>query len=208
MSFDNVEENEISPTDHIWQSQLTVTSSLFHWYNTSTHQCNSNPSVTMRYNNCKNYCFSKLLREQNPKACFRLREAVRFGDDRIEMVCRHDTNFLMPSTTEQENITLKTYDEIWSSASYKDCTNLYCNQPCVQWKHSLSIASIHVPDEIHHVKFKQNFFVTYPDNSVLEIWQIPSQTWLSIVGNIGGIVGLWLGASIISVLQMIYLFCF
>lgn len=192
------------------QSQITITGSLYHWYNTSTQKCNSDQSITTFYNNCNQFCYWTTIRKLNPTSCLGIIGATLLNLDTIDKVCRFNTSFLADNTTEKGDywFTVDESKKAYNSSYFDDCITEYCTLPCDQWKYSSFSINLEVPQELSHLNMKHTVSVTYPSAGILEMWQLPSQTWSSIVGNVGGIVGLWLGASVMSILQMVYLLCF
>ena len=50
--------------------------------------------------------------------------------------------------------------------------------------------------------------IKYPDfGQILVVIEMDSQTWEFFVSNVGGLLGIWTGASVLSFIQLIYLCC-
>lgn len=94
-------------------------------------------------------------------------------------------------------------------AELEQCVN-DCVEPCEQWKYvsSMSVFSISQSVRKNTYKNQTDIYIAYPEESdVLVIEEIDAQTWEDFVGNIGGLLGVWTGASLISFLQACYLLC-
>lgn len=87
-----------------------------------------------------------------------------------------------------------------------------CIFPCEQWRYSFSyiaerFGSTSVRD--YFDKVATILRVVYPNDYDLFIAvEVERQTWEDFVANIGGLLGVWTGASLLSAVQLFYLCCF
>lgn len=208
MNFDGVNQKRISPIPNNFQTQITVTGNLYHWINTSSQKCYSYKQLTDRFETCKLYCSYTALHKIDPNICLDIVGAILLDIDNVETVCMKEIRFL-----QSQHITRGNYQghgfqrRYMQSDTYKKCTDLFCTSPCDVWKYDTYVTSILIPTQFMQYDVVHRYIVLYQTDGILEMQQTESQTWAAIVGNIGGIVGLWLGASVLSILQMIYLFC-
>ncbi len=153
----------------------------------------------------------------------------------VSKTCRHNephrNHYLpkrlqMPIAKKPEDLEcmLQTYDKM-NNIGHKFC---HCNLPCreerfpstvsySQWPSPAStlsmkgkIASALDVDEstITHDYMRQNFAkisVFYGDVSYTEIEEIPSFTLDQLISDVGGQMGIWIGASVFSILELFYL---
>lgn len=90
-----------------------------------------------------------------------------------------------------------------------DCSNL-CMLGCERRNFDVtaSSSSVYSSTTQFSTKVRTNIRIIYPiDGDVLMMTEVDSQTWDSFVGNVGGLLGIWTGASILSFLQIFYLLC-
>lgn len=85
-----------------------------------------------------------------------------------------------------------------------------CLLPCEQWIYDKTILTNLRPVRMRRSlqPSQTRINVQYPSKEkIFLVVEVPTQTWESIIANVGGLLGLWLGASIISFIQVFY-FCF
>lgn len=92
------------------------------------------------------------------------------------------------------------------------CANNCDNYGCEKWNYEFSYetASLFSPlgDISRNVSKIYSIQIDYPlDGMVMEMTETDSQTWENFVGSVGGLLGIWTGASILSFIQMFYLCC-
>lgn len=131
-----------------------------------------------------------------------------FNKDDIGMLCTNGFIFLSNGTSAGRttffNASYRSY-----SKYYNSCIAETCVHPCQQFKFDSSVSIVPVPSELISLPFPTMFYIQYPtEGNILVIEEVQMQTWETFIGDIGCIVGLWLGASIISLFQMVYLCCF
>lgn len=86
-----------------------------------------------------------------------------------------------------------------------------CSDGCEKWDFDVSVSFTMEQSLLKNFANRQyvRIEIEYPsEESVLVISEINSQSWESFVANVGGLLGIWLGASIVSFIQTIYLCCF
>lgn len=194
------------PSKETFQSIIKITGTVYEWLNTNKRPCNSGP-IESYYDNCDSVCYWLEIQKINSSACINIEGAVLFNADIYGNVCNHNImflngyNFQLVSGSYINKIQL-------SSQSYNACIAEYCKPPCKQWDFASTVSSLPVPAEFAFLNFPTTIYLEYPNKAaILVISEVKSQTWESLIGNLGGIVGLWLGASIISIMQMFYLLC-
>lgn len=139
--------------------------------------------------------------------------ALLFGEDTLDQTCTHNIVFLYPNRTKvyvpgTAPLIAAKLDQPYS-ASYNACFVEYCTVPCTEWKFASTVSDLPLPEEFINVGFPTLHYVEYPlANDILVMTEVRTQSWETIIGNIGGIIGLWLGASVLSLLQLFYLCCF
>lgn len=186
--------------------QTTISSTLNVWLNNGNPKCNDDTNITKYYGYCKIYCRAYAADWSNK--CIDLFDAWLLGIDTMENVCENDIIF------HKTNITMQTMQRSNSKLSslsplYESCVKLYCTMPCRDWKHTSTVTKVMVPSQFIGIPLNTRITIYYPGKaSVLEMTQEYTHNWETLVGNIGGIVGLWLGASVMSVIQLVYLLCF
>lgn len=92
---------------------------------------------------------------------------------------------------------------------YYACGNK-CMETCEVWNYEYSMTVTTFVSVIRSSVFKNqtDISIIYPDeDDVLITIEVDSRTWEDFVANVGGLLGVWTGASIVSFLQMFYLCC-
>lgn len=202
MNVDGVRINVIMPSKETFQSQIKISGTLYKWLNTDKRPCLEG-EVHKNYDYCDKFCY---WREER-STCLNISGAAMLDEDTVDKVCVNDVHFLSPSQTIRGNSRTNTFNKL-SSQNYNSCIAQYCQLPCNQWKYTSTVSSLPVPTEFAFLGFPTTLYVEYPvPSSVLVVTEVTALTWENIVGNIGGITGLWLGASVISIIQMVYLLC-
>lgn len=83
-----------------------------------------------------------------------------------------------------------------------DC-KLRCLESCAQWFYS---ATIHASKSRNIGNYYLDIEINFPlSHSVMVSEETAAYTWTTLVSNVGGLIGIWLGASLLSFLQPIYL---
>lgn len=87
-----------------------------------------------------------------------------------------------------------------------------CLYPCEIWSYSFSYvaertgAASLIND---YKKISTWIRIVYPrDDNIFIMVEVDRQSWEDFVANIGGLLGVWTGASLLSIVQLFYLCCF
>uniref|UniRef100_A0A915K2P3 Uncharacterized protein n=1 Tax=Romanomermis culicivorax TaxID=13658 RepID=A0A915K2P3_ROMCU len=78
---------------------------------------------------------------------------------------------------------------------------------CIEWRYSYSVYKFYYDHtgELNHSDTK--VWLVYPTAKTVMIYQdVYLKNYFNILGDIGGILGVWIGGSIISILQFLYIF--
>lgn len=99
-----------------------------------------------------------------------------------------------------------------NNSDFRDCIKT-CqkNKACEIWTHEISVSTTNSEskdfDEITG-KSSVQVNILYPlGGEILHAKKIDIQTWDNFIGNVGGLLGVWTGASLISIFQIFYLCC-
>lgn len=206
MRFDDIDSNWIIMDEDTYQIHVTISSSLNVWLNNGHPDCNVDQKITQHYSYCTEYCKNNASYLMN--YCVPILGAALLGVDEIENVCEKKPSLLSNISSLQAEPTAMEPNSHERERLLDSCEELYCKVPCRDWNHISTYTKVIVPSRFSGVPLKTVITVSYPSiSSILEIAQTPSQNWESLVGDIGGIVGLWLGASVMSLMQVVYLLC-
>uniref|UniRef100_A0A915IXX8 Uncharacterized protein n=1 Tax=Romanomermis culicivorax TaxID=13658 RepID=A0A915IXX8_ROMCU len=176
---------------------------------------------------CVTRCLYKYT--DSPTECSPLGHLVHTGDDVLDNACMGVVQFLddlrLPSKRAlKPNIGLpgnKFYPDkpfrrelnrgnaTEVEQTFKKCLDK-CPLECEQWSYSFSYSKLtvyRIPSRLL-IKNTTNVNIEYPlEEDILMLIDAEGLTWYDFIGNVGGIIGIWIGASIISVLQLIYVLC-
>lgn len=206
--MDNVETSWITIDDTSYETHVTIDSVLNVWLANRSPSCNSDETTSKHYNYCNVFCNWKEYAAQRPKECIQLVGGSVLGIDTIDKVCENDLLFMDTGEKFARNQQSNRIPLTQLTQSYNSCLVRYCTMPCRYWKHTSTTNSVSIPSQFSHIPLRNRLTISYPSvTSAFEMIQVESQNWETIVGDIGGIVGLWLGASVLSIMQMIYLLC-
>lgn len=94
---------------------------------------------------------------------------------------------------------------------FRDCMQSCQRKGCEIWTYEISVGTINSDaeefDEISG-KYIVKINIMYPtEEDILYARKIGIQSWDNFIGNVGGLLGVWTGASIISIFQLFYLCC-
>lgn len=84
-----------------------------------------------------------------------------------------------------------------------------CITPCEQWVYETSVVTNLRPYQFRaNLPSSTEVKIQYPDpDTIIVMTETPSTTWQKMLSDIGGMLGLWLGATLLSFVQIIYLCC-
>lgn len=90
------------------------------------------------------------------------------------------------------------------------CKDERCIPACQLWDFDKSVSVAMYPKFLHQIadQARTTILIYYPsEENIFVMSEIDSLTWDGLVANIGGLLGIWLGASMVSFLQMFYRCC-
>lgn len=193
--------------DETYLSHIHITGQLHKWIGNDKRPC-TNEKTGSDYEFCDKLCMWKEVRKNNPKECLELAGAELLKEETIEKVCRHNITFLSNRQTSIGNWK-KLPDVQPTTLSFNSCIDHYCKMPCKQWVFASTTSDTLVPKSLAKLGFRNKILVEYPSPvSVMVFTEVNTYTWQTVVSNTGGIVALWFGGSIITIIQMVYLFCY
>lgn len=196
MNFDGVDEKQISASSNNFQTQITVSAELYHWMNTSSQKCYTDKKVTNHFKTCQQFCSYTSFHKNEPNVCLDIFGAVLLEIDNMDTVCMQEIRFLRSECiTEGSSQKNGFQHEYRQSDSYNQCVAEFCTSPCDEWKYNSYVTSVQIPAQFVQYNLLNLFFVSYQTEAIFESRQVESQSWSTIIGNIGGIVGLWLWGS-------------
>lgn len=116
---------------HGFEELYFSNSSFYHWYNTSTRQCNSDRSITSYSMNCNQFCYWTSIRNFNSTACLSITGATLLNLNPMKNVCRFNTRFLSSNTTETDDYWFNdgVKKRIYESTHFNHCIAKYCKIP-------------------------------------------------------------------------------
>lgn len=196
------------PEDTFW-TMITTSITVYNWRNSTIWQCATDKNIVSKYEVCEKMCYWKGVLNQNPSLCLDLKDALIMQMDTLNKVCRGNIVFLHGTLDE---ILLENHvgqpSQLFQQQFFNACvTN--CKVPCQQWRYSHVAYNYPAHQGLNNFYYPSHIIIEYPEKDyIIELNEVLSQTWESILGDVGGSVGLWLGGSILSILQMIYLLCY
>lgn len=100
-------------------------------------------------------------------------------------------------------------DEINATELFLSCADRCGTDGCEKWRYDVIVffGSSYMPF-IPNMTTNYYIEIEYPlDGNVLAVAEADSQTWENFIGSVGGLLGIWTGASIVSIFQLFYLCC-
>uniref|UniRef100_A0A915L3T7 Uncharacterized protein n=1 Tax=Romanomermis culicivorax TaxID=13658 RepID=A0A915L3T7_ROMCU len=82
-------------------------------------------------------------------------------------------------------------------------------QPCERWRYKYTLDKAMIPEyssRMSSVRTYEIFFKYLSASDILVIEKVRRKNWYLYIGNVGGIFGIWTGASMITFVQVVY-FC-
>lgn len=206
---------------------ITIKASAHRWKNTQKAKCNTSTRSVISDNTCTDICVAKLS-FTGQKSSFA--SLFRFNEDFLANAIENTVYFInetnitlstgitnleitsIPMQVTTNIVTLQPNNITTSTAKYltkANCSSL-CLQGCEKWNFEVGVTTSSIYSSIHQLATKKrtNIQVDYPlDGDILMMIETDSETWESFVGNVGGLLGIWTGASILSFVQLFYLCC-
>lgn len=192
---------------------IKVQMSVQKWKNTEQKPCRQNSIQLTPISDCWQMC---QLRNEIYKTsgCVTFQQAITVKNESFASICQNDIIFFDENDTRLPDVGYNAMNvaalDSTKNESYtvdRENCNETCLPSCEEWRFDY-----HIDTKTFLSESLQNRFtsvkVNYPaPSSILVMNEIDSQTWEDLIGNVGGLMGLWLGASIISFLQCVDLCC-
>lgn len=191
-----------------------ISLSIRRWTNgDADYQCLVGQKLIMTNSSLCGFKCKSLYRNTVCK-CMYADEAILQNEDYPSALCRYQIFRI-----DNENATMISTGKVISQLG--DCwKNNSTGQPkqpcplcgCEHWTYSFTFLA----ERFGAMSF-QNFLtkigtivrVVYPnDYDIFIMVEVENQTWEDFVANIGGLLGIWTGASLLSIVQLFYLCCF
>uniref|UniRef100_A0A915IKN6 Uncharacterized protein n=1 Tax=Romanomermis culicivorax TaxID=13658 RepID=A0A915IKN6_ROMCU len=213
--------------------KVSMSPSVHRWKSTSSFPCLENEREIITDRTCLERCKARIAIKTI--SCPDMYEAILLDLDRMDQICSYGIYFLeslknlsqslddvgskanlgkldpsyqpvTPSYTDEgDRVREELTDKDWQS--YSDCVS-QCKQACEQWRYTMKTSTSTLTQGLRKsvTKNRTDFVIIYPpEQSVLIMVEVDAQSWEDFVANVGGLLGVWTGASIISFIQLIYL---
>lgn len=216
---------EIRPDDVSVHFYLHATVSK--WRDVRKMNCDNDKISVNSDNTCQDRCRENY--RHKTCSCLFLQETLLAGLDNYRTLCRNriwffnasnscinltlverkriPTNAPLNCTTDDELCCIESTKEV--DEEWNECVKT-CKPGCTVWNYYLGYVQRTKLGSFKHSIFKDTFVVEihFPTaHDVLSTTEIENQSLEKFVGNIGGLLGVWTGASILSILQCIFLCC-
>lgn len=181
--------------------------------NKTRKPCVEGRASTQSNDTCLQRCLS--IKFNSTCSCLSLDAAAMFADDRPHRLCQRGITFITNTGDHTSSFNFETYanqecpNNAKASAEYSKCMD-NCIISCTLWTYDTSMSVIKMDSFVRKIgkKTTTNISVDYPFGSrIIIMTEVNAQTWENLIGSVGGLLGIWTGASILSFLQFFYL-CF
>lgn len=207
-------DNIIVSFENDWY-KITVDVSAHRWKNTNQHPCDPSAKGSSKDNRKVEKCFAK--NRMSTCTCPKLYDTMLTGNDNHKNLCTKRITFLDYNSPEPKSnflVSLDTELRCKPSATFynqlQDCL-ASVRSSCEVWRYT-SIASCNIIDSRLRNLISKNIteiFIVIPiADEILVTIETDSQTWEDFIGNVGGLLGIWTGASVLSFVQLFYLCCY
>lgn len=206
---------------------ISMTPSVHRWKSSDGAPCQVGEKAVTSNTSCQLRCGA--IADNALNSCMFVDEAALMGglDDQIDKLCASAINFLenaqrgdvnatdpcnhFPNASKNfiDELTLTVPLETWTYQYGNCCAG--CKETCEVWKYTFVVATDTISGVVKQYTYKNqtDIKIMYPEfGDVMITIQSDAQTWEDFVGNVGGLLGVWTGASILSLLQLFYLCCF
>lgn len=211
---------------------INIKPSVHKWKSTKKNPCVPKIRTVLSDDSCISKCIAVAYHDSN--SCSLLQETQYFNET-ITNLCKFGIFVINDGLTSDGTITVSTpasssqldnrtfadsttapllSSETWNATAWQERYNKCistCFEGCETWSYDTSITIKLIPSSVQNVvkKYYTKIEIEYPpDGSVLVMIETDSQSWESFIGNVGGLLGIWTGASILSLIQIFYLCCF
>lgn len=202
--------------------------SVHRWMNTKDYKCKERKKAVSSDKRCLDTCKANF--RNNFFLCLALDQAILLQLDIPSKLCQNEIYFLTDlysndnsnksisdlfsledvfnnDNLSSEDISNDTYIEL--EREYDACVE-NCFPMCEIWKYEFTSSFQILASSVRAYSYtnQTDINIIYPNEiDVLIVIEENAQTWEDFVGNVGGLLGVWTGASILSFLQLIYLCC-
>lgn len=176
--------------------EITIHPSLSKRLSSIKKPCLSNEQLQKLQPYSKNFCQFDCMNEQfvekNFSSCYVLDFSIRAQDGKPGQykLCSYLENNLQ----RKDSIEAFFKDDLFQSCEKS------CLTPCELWHYDYTIYT-KGPTFLNRTELHVVF---NPRNGIIFTEEIPTYSWDTLLSNIGGQLGLWMGGSIISLFQIIY----
>lgn len=190
--------------------------SAHRWKYSATSPCVTKMKSVFPNDTCFYTCTSKFI--TSSCKCPFIDSAAFLGQDLPQNLCSYEIHFISQTEKNEHN----KIEESWFQEMNPNCSSDFgeplkqkclnnCDIPCETWFYTMGIAVRSMPNSIRFFSNKTvtSVLINYPVSGEIFIaTDIDTQTWENFIGNVGGLFGIWTGASILSIIQMLYYFSF
>lgn len=193
-------------TTGVYRYVIKLGGKVFRWMNSTHKPCVNMKAHVQYYEECMVSCMHEIYSSMKPKKdCLTYFEAVHRKNISFKNVCSMDIYFNLSQLQifpESENMNRYLF------ANSGNCTKRKCLTSCEEWIYESVTSSSSFDMNMKMIGIPTIITIEYPQAGAVVVFaEVVSQTWDLLVGNVGGILGLWLGASILSLWQTFYLIC-
>lgn len=192
-------------SEESFEARLRLSGSLYRWLNDNKRKpCAKTKSL--HYENCHKFCYWKEIQDFHPEKCIEVAGAQLIGEHNLDKICTYNTTFIPDMNVTIGTYFPSSYPSLNANKLRNRCVTDHCTVPCELWKFSTTFSDTDYPSFMKDADVPTLLVVEYPAD-VLAYTEVRAVSFESVFAEIGGIIGLWLGASILSILQMFYLCC-
>lgn len=204
----------ITPDPNYFLYLLRLKGSVYKWRSSSDRPCTNEIGIDFGgeyIKTCQKTCDTMAL--WNSSSCVKFSDSNRnyYNAD----ICMQ--NIVLANLQLNETLTLysavpsnRTVLEVMKEENfdYVKCMS-NCERPCEQWIYETSIVTSLRPHQLRDkVPSTTDVEIQYPvPDTIIVMTETPSTTWQKMLSDIGGLLGLWVGATLFSFVQVIYLCC-
>lgn len=198
--------------------EVKIVGSVKKWKQTSSYRCTNKFKMIKPNNSCIDRCVSQY--NFDTTVCPVLTETISIDEDYFENLCPFNIYMLDENDSRPElNWPYRKRDEFFDNQVNKvtlskaqneleNCLN-QCDRSCEMWSYTYVSSFTNYGADVALIKQNYtNVYIYYPTpDDIIMMTQMETQTWEDYVANVGGLLGVWTGASLLSIVQLIYL-CF
>lgn len=207
-------DDMVMPDPSYFQYILRLNGNVYKWKNSDTFPCSNERGIDFggkMVRNCQRICELKLNLNTSTCTAFADANVLNTAVD----ICNQD--IVLANTKLKQTITLYNntsanrsviYEKSDENFDYSQCLS-GCIRPCEQWIYASStVANLRPYQFRERLPSTSEVEIQYPaQDTIIVMLETPSTTWQKMLSDIGGLLGLWVGATLFSFLQIIYLCC-